>query len=375
MVHVKPSLVEEVSQDMSSSLWARSIFGILSYGVHHFSAKQNAQKTTVEDVSDIKDFKKILRTKNNVLVCYVTSLKQAAHIVKIFKEAAEVVKGQGTMLLADCTGEAKKMCRKLKISPEPYILKHYKDGEFHKDYDRLETMQSMVNFMRDPAGDIPWEEDSTAVDVIHISDAVSLTKFLRKEARPTLVLFYAPWCGFCKQLKPEYAAAATELKGNSILAAIDVNRPENAVIRQQFNITGFPTMLYFESGIQKFVYEGENNKNGLVGFMKNPSKPPEKPKDEDWSAVESDHFHAMLCSFTRELQRERSVLVMFYAPWCGHCKKMKPEYEKAAATLKVEKVPGIVAALDATKEPTVAARYNIRGYPTVKYFKGGEFCI
>jgi hypothetical protein len=67
--------------------------------------------------------------------------------------------------------EAKKLCKKLKVSPEPFLLKHYKDGEFHKDYDRLETAQSMVNFMRDPAGDIPWEEDSSAVDVVHISDA------------------------------------------------------------------------------------------------------------------------------------------------------------------------------------------------------------
>lgn len=68
--------------------------------------------------------------------------------------------------------EAKKLCKKLKVSPEPFLLKHYKDGEFHKDYDRLETVHSMVNFMRDPAGDIPWEEDSASVDVVHISDAM-----------------------------------------------------------------------------------------------------------------------------------------------------------------------------------------------------------
>lgn len=63
------------------------------------------------------------------------------------------------------------MCKKLKVSPDPYILKHYKDGEFSKDYDRKETVSSMVNFMRDPTGDIPWEEDSTAINVVHIPDA------------------------------------------------------------------------------------------------------------------------------------------------------------------------------------------------------------
>jgi protein disulfide-isomerase/protein disulfide isomerase family A protein 5 len=39
------------------------------------------------------------------------------------------------------------------------------------------------------------------------------------------------------------------------------------------------------------MYEGENNKNGLVNFMKNPSKPPEKPKEDNWSAVKSDVVH------------------------------------------------------------------------------------
>lgn len=63
------------------------------------------------------------------------------------------------------------MCKKLKVNPTPTLLRHYKDGEFNKDYDRRETVSSMLNFMRDPTGDIPWEEDSTANNVLHVSDA------------------------------------------------------------------------------------------------------------------------------------------------------------------------------------------------------------
>nr|CAD7589913.1 unnamed protein product [Timema genevievae] len=370
------------------------VFLILLLEVDHHVAKQSAQKANaVEEVSDFKEFKKLLRTKNNVLVCFVSSSKQASPIIKIFREAAESVKGQGTMLLIDCSGESKKMCKKLKVNPNPFVLKHYKDGEYHKDYDRLQTAQSMVKFMRDPAGDIPWEEDSAAEDVMHISDALTLNRFLKKELKPTLVMFYAPWCGFCKQLKPEYAAAAAELKGHSVLAAIDVNRPENTVIRHQYNITGFPTMLYFDglsstaedgeievrisvgNGYQKYVYEGENNKDGLIGFMKNPRKPAGKPKGSEWAQVKSEVVHLTSDTFDAFLKLEPSVLVMFYAPWCGHCTRMKPEYEKAAETLKKENIPGALAAVDATKETVVASKYSISGYPSVKYFKNGEFAF
>lgn len=64
------------------------------------------------------------------------------------------------------------MCKKLKANPQPVVLKHFKDGEFHKDYDRQLTVSSIVNFMRDPAGDLPWEEDPLGADVYHVPDAV-----------------------------------------------------------------------------------------------------------------------------------------------------------------------------------------------------------
>ena len=66
--------------------------------------------------------------------------------------------------------EGKKLCKNLKVKPEPLVLKHYKDGEYHKDYDRKESVSSFVAFMKDPSGDAPWEEDDTAQDVVHLPD-------------------------------------------------------------------------------------------------------------------------------------------------------------------------------------------------------------
>lgn len=58
----------------------------------------------------------------------------------------------------------------MKVSPDPIVLKHYKDGDFHKDYDRQMTVSSFVNFLRDPSGDLPWDEDEAGADVVHIGD-------------------------------------------------------------------------------------------------------------------------------------------------------------------------------------------------------------
>lgn len=205
------------------------------------SGKLNGKANAIiEDIAEYKDFKKLLRTKTNVLVLYYNNAKQAAEQIKVFKETAEIVKGTGTMVLMDCSAaDKKKLCKKLKVSPSPVILKHYKDGDFHKDYDRQMSVTSMVNFMRDPAGDLPWEEDPMGKDVVHFTDYVSFVKHLKKDIRPMLIMFYVPWCGFCKRLKPDFSKAATELKeGGYVLAAMDVERQANAMARRQYNITG-----------------------------------------------------------------------------------------------------------------------------------------
>lgn len=65
------------------------------------------------------------------------------------------------------------------------------------------------------------------------------------------------------------------------------------------------------------------------------------------------------------------IFVDFYAPWCGHCKRLAPELEKAAPVLARLKQPIVVAKVDADKYRKLASKHDIDGFPTLKIFVHG----
>lgn len=74
-------------------------------------------------------------------------------------------------------------------------------------------------------------------------------------------------------------------------------------------------------------------------------------------------------TFDAFVAAERATLVQLYAPWCGHCKAMKPAYEEAATTLAEEGVR--LGALDAQAHRDIATRFGVTGFPTILRFVDG----
>ena len=139
--------------------------------------------------------------------------------------------------------------------------------------------------------------------------------------------------------------------------------------------TGFPTLLFFDQGQLQYPYPGDNTRKAIVDFMESPSdKAPEKVVEPSWKDEPSEVVHLTDSTFDDFLSAESSVLVMFYAPWCGHCKAMKPQFNAAAGVLAKTGAVGKLAAVDCTTESAIAKRFVLmlckqcRKFANVRHF-------
>uniref|UniRef100_A0A8C2W7S6 Protein disulfide-isomerase n=1 Tax=Cyclopterus lumpus TaxID=8103 RepID=A0A8C2W7S6_CYCLU len=103
-----------------------------------------------------------------------------------------------------------------------------------------------------------------------------------------LVEFFAPWCGHCKRLAPEYEVAATRLKGFVSLVKVDCTSNSNTC--SKYGVSGYPTLKIFRDGDETGPYDGPRTADGIVSFLKKQAGPAsvELKADADLAKYTSD---------------------------------------------------------------------------------------
>ncbi|XP_075717221.1 protein disulfide-isomerase A6 isoform X2 [Rhinoderma darwinii] len=199
-----------------------------------------------------------------------------------------------------------------------------------------------------------------------------------------LVEFYAPWCGHCQRLTPDWKKAATALKGIVKIGAIDCD--QHKTLAGQYEIRGFPTIKVFGANKNKPEdYQGGRTSEAIVDGALNALKSLVKDRlsgrggghdsgKQKTYGGKKEVIELTDDNFDKQVLNGDDVwLVEFFAPWCGHCKNLEPEWAAAASEI-AEQTKGKVklGAVDATVHQGLSSRYGIRGFPTIKIFQKGE---
>lgn len=96
-------------------------------------------------------------------------------------------------------------------------------------------------------------------------DAKAHDKATRGDDLPLLVDYWAPWCGPCRQMAPEFVKAAQSLKGRARLAKL--NTEDNPQIAQRTRIQGIPALVLYRSGREVARLAGARPASDIVGFV------------------------------------------------------------------------------------------------------------
>jgi len=183
-------------------------------------------------------------------------------------------------------------------------------------------------------------------------------------SKGALVEFFAPWCGHCKSLAPEYEIVGEAFDRETSVVVAKVDADAHKELGSRFGVQGFPTLKWFPKGsTTPENYEGGRTADEIVTFINSKAGTKSRVKKAVSFVVDLDdsNFDKIV------MDSSKDVLVEFYAPWCGHCKRLAPDYEKVAAAFANE--PNvIVAKVDADKYKVAAGKYGVTGFPTIKWF-------
>jgi len=294
--------------------------------------------------------------KNGIVVGYFTSFESAAF--KSFEASAEASENIKYFVISDA--DAASSCE---LTAEESIAVVTKDGsKIVYDASVEDNLSAFANkhayaqsMMLDPELFQTFLKDSIIVVTAYDAKAAGADDFI---------------------------AMATEVvKGHNVKQMFaDSNQWGQALVRMGV-VSGnvYPTAVAFDQSKEKqgpiawdeavtFTKEGFSSwvKGVVAGTQATwkKSEPAPASNDAPVTIVVADEFEKIVLDNTKD------VLVMFYAPWCGHCKNLAPVFEALGEKFK-DDANVVISKMDATAN-FVDSAYGVQGFPTLKFFPAGS---
>ncbi|KAF8624254.1 hypothetical protein AX15_005967 [Amanita polypyramis BW_CC] len=198
---------------------------------------------------------------------------------------------------------------------------------------------------------------------------------------------FSPFCTHCRQFAPTWEKLVLEAKTeipNVVLAV--VNCAVHGDLCDENGVKGYPELKLFKAGKLINTFHGVREMSKLKAFLRENVPQEQSPSDSGTSpdseskpngddepevtntpslnptgkvlSLDPSTFESTLA--------QGPMFVKFYAPWCGHCKKLAPTWAQLAKATQNGHVN--VAEVNCDDHSKLCQKYNIEGYPTLVYF-------
>ncbi|MGV3660302.1 MAG: thioredoxin [Prosthecobacter sp.] len=101
---------------------------------------------------------------------------------------------------------------------------------------------------------------------VEIDSAGAFSNLIAQSPLPVVIDFWAPWCGPCQMMAPEFAKAAAQAAGEAVF--VKVNTDEQQQIARQFNVQGIPAFALMKSGRKAAETSGFQPAARLLAWMR-----------------------------------------------------------------------------------------------------------
>ncbi|XP_065196140.1 protein disulfide-isomerase A4-like [Sycon ciliatum] len=180
-----------------------------------------------------------------------------------------------------------------------------------------------------------------------------------------VVYFYTTWCEKCAEFQSNWTQV---LKGTSDLenvAFAKLNAQDAQSLAEQYQIGSFPNLVTFRDGVE-YPYDSKDySAEGIIASV-------QRYASSSWSKPDQYSDHLTMGEFESTIKKGDGMLVKFYVRWCGHCRLMGAEWDKAARACEKLNPPMKMYQVDCEAEKDLCNENKVDSYPTLRFYRDGK---
>ncbi|CAD5115831.1 DgyrCDS4769 [Dimorphilus gyrociliatus] len=342
------------------------------------ATEKPAENQNIETSNGVKlytndNFDAAIQTGHHFVKFFAPWCPHCKNMVKDWEQLAGLYEDRSVSVAeVDCT-QHQAICGSNEIKGYPTLL-FFSNGRMVEKYSGARNIDAFKEFVAKTTNSeikaSESQEETVPAEVTNVK--VYTTKnFAETNTGHHFVKFYAPWCPHCQNIAPAWEKLGEAFNDDDTVTIGKVDCTTDSEACKKPEVSGYPTLWWMTDGKYVEKYSGPRDFEDLKEFVNSMRGKKDDAKHGTVEDKKVEYVQTLTVDTFEDSISEGHYFIKFYAPWCGHCKRMAPAWEELGKKFAGHEIISI-AEVDCTKNREICDKHEVTGFPTLYYFENGQ---